>query len=183
MDTVKGFIFGASEDGTVYFRQKRNQYNIEIEQKIPSWLDIVKKATQDCYGLNVNIRQTTRGPYSLTVLSKRLYTEILEFRKDYTKILSESSGFQKGFLQGIFDTEGTVHFNRYQIRVASKSFELIKTVEKLLTNFQIKTGKIHKDIAVFVLPIYGKHNLKRFADVINFRHDEKRARLSKLLSI
>jgi len=181
--TEKGFIFGASEDGTIYFRSKRNQYNIEIEQKILSWLETVRKAIQQVYGLNVNIRQTSRGPYRLTVLSKSLYTELPDFRKEYSRLISEDRRFQIGFLQGMFDAEATVHFNRYQIRIASNKVELIKIVEKLLNSFQIKTGRIHKDVAVFVLPLYGKENLKRFAEIVNFRHEEKKLRLKKLLSI
>ena len=180
--TEKGFIFGASEDGTIYFRPKKNQYNIEIEQKILDWLEVVKKAVQDVYSLHVNIRQTSRGPYRLTVLSKQLYNEILGFRKDYGKILSMQKEFQIGFLQGIFDAEGTVHFNRYQIRIASKKLHLIEIIEYLLNKFQIKTGKIHKDKTVYVLPLYGKENLKKFSEIINFRHTEKKNRLSDLIS-
>jgi DNA-binding transcriptional regulator WhiA len=143
----------------------------------------VKKATEDVYGLHVNIRQTSRGPYRLTVLSKHLFNELLDFRNDYQNVLRQDRYFKIGFLRGIFDAEGTVHFNRYQIRIASKNLNLIKVTETLLNEFKIKTGKIHKDKTVYVLPLYGKDNLSLFSEIINFRHEEKRTRLSKLVPV
>ena len=56
--TEKGFILGASEDGTIYYRPKKNQYNIEIEQKILQWLDVIKETLENVYGLRTNIRKT-----------------------------------------------------------------------------------------------------------------------------
>ena len=181
-DNLRGFIFGASEDGTIYFRPKKNQYNIEIEQKVLGWLEAVKKAIQDVYGFNVNIRQTTRGPYRLTVLSKQLYTELIDFREDYSKILSENKEFQRGFLQGIFDAEGTVHNKRNQIRISSKNKKVMEITRRLLNRFGINTGKLYKDLAVFVLPFYGKNNMKTFAENIGFKHPGKKKRLSVLIS-
>lgn len=178
----KGFVLGASEDGTVYYRPNKNQYNIEIEQKIRGWLEIVKDVIEKSYGLYVRIRETSKGYYRLTVLSKKLYNEILNRRKDYKDILSESRNFQLGFLQGFFDAEGTVHKERYAIRVSSKNEETIKVVKEILRQFGIKTGKIHDDKTVFVLPLYGKENLKKFSDIINFRHEEKKERLLNLTS-
>jgi intein/homing endonuclease len=181
-ETQRGFILGASEDGTIYFRPKKNQYNIEIEQKVSNWLETVKTSLQDVYRLNINIRQTSRGYYRLTVLSKQLYTELLNFRKDYNKVLFENKNFQLGFLQGIFDAEGTVHNKRNQIRISSKNKTVMEITRKLLNKFGINTGKLYKDLAVFVLPFYGKDNMKMFAKNIGFRHPEKKQRLSVLIS-
>lgn len=180
---LKGFVFGSSEDGTIYFRKSRNQYNIEIEQRIPQWLEIVKIAIQRTYNQNVRIAKTSKGYYRLLVYSKRLFNEIKSFRKDYSTILSENKKFQIGFLQGFFDAEGTVHNKRYSIRVSSKEKSKIQIMKKLLENLQIKTGKIHADKTAYVLPLYGKENLNKFDSLISFRHMEKRDRLKNLLSV
>ncbi len=183
MDLIeKGFVFGASEDGTVYHRPSRNQYNIEIEQKVQKWLEIVKKAVQKTYNKNVRIARTSKGYFRLLVYSKKLHNDLKSFRKDYSKILTENKDFQTGFLRGFFDAEGTVHNKRYSIRVASKNKQTILVIKKMLNKFNIKTGKIHADKTAYVLPLYGKDNLERFDSVVSFRHEEKKERLSKLLS-
>jgi len=178
----KGFVFGASEDGTIYYRPSRNQYNIEIEQKVPKWLEIVKKSIQKTYNKNVRISKTSRGYFRLLVYSKQLHNDLKSFRKDYSLILTENKNFQIGFLRGFFDAEGTVHNKRYSIRVSSKNRETILVIKKMLNNFNIKTGKIHADKTAYVLPLYGKENLRKFDSVISFRHEEKEQRLSNLLS-
>jgi hypothetical protein len=81
-----------------------------------------------------------------------------------------------------FDAEGTVHNKRYAIRVSSNKKQTIHVVKKIIESFGIKTGKIHADKTAFILPIYGKENLKRFSDVVNFRHKEKKNRLLGLIS-
>ena len=182
MNQGSGFVFGAAEDGTVYFKKSRHQYTIEIEQKNPLWLEAVQREITDVYGLHSRIYKTSKGYHRLVVMSKQLYNEILERRRDYRKILEESKSFQIGFLKGIFDAEGTVHKERNQIRIASKRQDVIETIRELLNILQIKTGKIHKDNAVYVLPFYGKENLKHFQIMINFRHPEKKSRLKNLTS-
>lgn len=178
----KGFILGASEDGTLYYTAKKNQYNIEIEQKIHEWLEIVKKSIENSYGLYCRIRKTSKGYYRLTILSKKLYNEILDKRKNYRDILSEPRDFRLGFIQGFFDAEGTVHNKRYSIRVSSKSKQTIHVVKKIVESLGIRTGKIHADKTAFILPMYGKENLKTFSDIVNFRHKEKKDRLIGLIS-
>ena len=106
----------------------------------------------------------------------------MKAREDYSEILRKQESYQIGFLQGFFDAEGTVHNKRYSIRVASKKNEIIQTVKKLLEKFGIKTGKIHEDKTAFVLPLYGKENITKFSYVIGFRHQEKKDRLSKMIS-
>ncbi len=179
----RGFVFGACEDGTVYYKKNRNQYTIEYEQKILDWLEIVQKALQIVYNKSGKIRKTKAGYYRLYIYSKDIYLNILETRKDYRNILTKDKNFQIGFLQGIFDAEGTVHNKRYSIRIASKKLVIIELIRDLLEKFNIKTGKIYHDKTAIILPLYGKENLKKFNDVIGFRHKEKKAKLEKLISI
>jgi len=181
MEREKGFILGACEDGTFYYRGKKNQYTIEIEQKIYEWLEIVKKAFCRVYNKNSNLRKTSKGFYRLTIYSKKIYNELLETRKNYKKVLERSKEYQIGFLQGVFDAEGTVHNKRYSIRVASKKKEVINVIKEILEKLKIKTGKIYKDKTIYVLPLYGKENLIRFLNIIGFRHPQKKKKLLKLI--
>jgi len=178
----KGFIFGSSEDGTLYFRKKKNAYTIEIEQKVREWLVHIQEVLKREYNKNSNLRTTSRGYYRLIFYSKEIFNEIKEFRKDYRKLLLSSGSFQVGFLQGIFDAEGAVHNKRYQIRIASKNKQTIDVTVELLNGLGVRTGKVHNDNGIFVLPFYGRENLQVFKETIGFRHPEKKKRLSNLLS-
>ena len=177
----RGFVFGAAEDGTIYYRQKKAQYNIEIEQKIRQWLEIVKDEIETTYNFHAKISVTSKGYFRLTVVSKALHNEIVERRKNYYTILLESYDFQIGFLQGIFDAEGTVHNKRYSVRMASKKEAVILVVKELLERNKIKVGKIHYDKTAIVLPLYGKENLQLFKNVVGFRHQEKKDRLNIMI--
>lgn len=179
----RGFIFGTAEDGTLYIRKDRNQYTIEFEQKIKEWLEYIQKVLKTTHNKNTNLRRTSKGYFRLILYSKDIFYEIKELRKDYKKLLLCSRSFQIGFLQGIFDAEGTVHKERFQIRISSKKLEVVLVIKQLLESLGIMTGRIHKDIAVYILPFYGKENIERFHDIIGFRHNEKRARLSNLLLV
>lgn len=174
---------GSAEDGTLYFRKNRNQYTIEIEQKIPSWLESVAESIENVFRIRTRTYKTSKGYFRLVIFSKIVYNEMLKFRKDPTLVFNETRSFRKGYLRGVFDAEGSVHKDRYSIRFASKRMELIDTVKKLLLEFQIKTGKVYEDKTANVLPIYGKENLKRFHNNIGFYHQEKQERLSNLISV
>ena len=176
-----GFILGACEDGTFYYRSKKNQYTIEIEQKVLEWLKTVHESFKIAYDKNPNIRITSSGFFRLIVYSKDIYNEILEVRKDYKRILNRPQCYQIGFIRGLFDAEGTVHNKRYAIRVSSNQRLVMEVTKKILENLQIKTGKIHADKTAYILPLYGKENLRRFSEIISFRHPEKKARLNKLI--
>jgi DNA-binding transcriptional regulator WhiA len=178
----RGFFLGATEDGTIYLRKSKYAYTIEIEQKVREWLVYVQDVLSREYSKKSNLRKTSRGYYRLIVYSKAIYNEVLDFRKDYRKLFLSSGAFQIGFLQGIYDAEGTVHCNRFQIRISSKQEDTMRIIENILNDLGISTGKVYKDLAVYVLPFYGRENLKKFRDIIGFRHPEKKQRLSDLLS-
>ena len=39
-----GFLVGASEDATVYYKKRKNEYIVEIEQKSKKWLELGESA-------------------------------------------------------------------------------------------------------------------------------------------
>lgn len=177
-DCERGFVLGAAEDGIVYYRPENNEWGLEIDQLSEGWLREVQKALEDAYGKKARIRQTKRGYWRLNVYSKSLHEELQKFRDKPARILRQSKAFQKGYLQGIFDAEGSIRAERKHITVSSKRHETIKIVLALLKKAGIVTGKPHADKNnVVSIPFYGGKNLKLFARRIGFRHPEKLRRL------
>ena len=183
VEKYKGFIVGASEDGVLYVSQKKNAYILEIEQDNKDWLEEVKEAFYFAYNKNCRIDLKKSGYFRLSCYSKKVYYDLLETRKNPSGILKESNDFKIGFLQGIFDAEGSVHNQRLSIRFYSKKQKLITLVMKLLKEIKITTGKAYVDKRnnVIMLPIYGKNNLKLFQQKVNFNHIHKEYRLKNLL--
>ncbi len=183
IERYKGFILGASEDGTLYFSRKKNAYIIEIEQANRNWLENLKEAFYMAYNKNCRIDHKKSGYFRLSCYSKNIYYDIIQTRKNILMILKKSNNFKIGFLQGVFDAEGSVHNKRLSIRVYSKKQELIALLRKLLQDVQITTGKSYLDKRnkVVMLPIYGRNNLKLFQQKIDFKHIDKLYRLKNLL--
>ncbi len=178
----KGFVFGASYDGIVYHREEKNEYGLEIDQKSLLWLKIVQKYLQKAYRKNSKIRKTKRGYFRLNVYSKDLYNELKKLHENPHLILEQNEKFQIGFLQGIFDAQGSIRFERRHITVSSNEPKTAEIVIRLLEKNCIKTGKPFKDKNnVISIPFYGKNNMLKFSRIINFRHPEKKERLDLLL--
>ena len=183
MSREKGFVIGASEDGIVYYRKDKNEYGLEIDQKSRKWLETVQRNLKKSFNKESKIRKTSKGYFRLNVYSKDLYNELLNFRRNPKIILRQNRSFQIGFLQGIFDAEGSIRLERNHITLSSKRPETIKVVKKLLKDFEFQIGKLWKDKNnVVTIPFYGKDNMKKFSKLINFRHPEKLKRLELLLS-
>ena len=120
--------------------------------------------------------------FRLNVYSKELYNELLELKKNPRLVLKKEISFQTGFLQGIFDAEGSVRLERKHITISSNSPATIEVVSKLLDNLGIKIGKPFKDKNnVISIPFYGLENLTRFRALVGFRHPNKSERLELLL--
>lgn len=183
IEKCTGFIVGSSEDGVLYYSPKKNAYILEIEQNNKEWLEIVRKAFVVAYNKNCRIDKKKSGYFRLSCYSKKIYNDILDVRKDFSGILQKSNQFKIGFLQGVFDAEGSVHNKRFSIRIYSKKKILITLTKELLNQLGITTGKIHTDkrTNVLMLPIYGKQNLEKFRQKINFNHAQKEYRLKNLL--
>lgn len=178
----KGFVFGASEDGTIYYRKNKNEYGLEIEQKYEDWLEIVQEALLAGFQKQSRIRKRGNGYFRLVVYSKKLYKELKDFRGKPRILLRKPKKFQIGFLQGFFDAEGSIKRDRKHVTSSSKREDLIEVVRLLLERFGIKCGKTWKDRnGVITLPFYGRENLERFSETINFRHVIKRRRLNSLI--
>lgn len=173
-----GFLVGASEDAVVYNNKKKYEYIVEIDQKSYEWLKTVQHAVQKEFNKLITVRKTSKGYYRITIFSKDFFKEIKKHRENSAWILNKPEAFQLGFLQGMFDAEGSIKKDRNHVTISSNREDLIKTVQTLLSKFGFRLGKTWKDKNnVITLPFYGKDNLQKFQELINFRHPEKEKRL------
>jgi len=96
-------------------------------------------------------------------------------------ILNSNSKIVSSFLQGLFDSDGTIT-NRDIVKYASTSKIMVEQVRAVLTEFGIDSGfsmwlKAEKYLPLYTAEIRSKNNVLKFAELINFRHPGKHARL------
>jgi ribonucleoside-diphosphate reductase alpha chain len=92
-----------------------------------------------------------------------------------------SSDFYRGFLRGLFDTDGSVQGNQLKgvsVRLAESDLGLLEGAQRMLLRLGIASSMYER--AQHELVITGE-NVARFAELIGFADTVKRARLSRLL--
>ncbi len=103
-------------------------------------------------------------------------------RKTITPAIeSASSEFYRGFLRGLFDTDGSVQGNQMKgvsVRLAHSDLKLLEGAQRMLLRLGIAASMYER--AQHELVITGE-NVARFAEVVGFADTVKRARLSRLL--
>jgi ribonucleoside-diphosphate reductase alpha chain len=92
-----------------------------------------------------------------------------------------SSEFYRGFLRGLFDTDGSVQGNQLKgvsVRLAQSDLGLLEGAQRMLLRLGIASSMYER--AQHELVITGE-NVARFAELIGFADTVKRARLTRLL--
>ena len=90
---------------------------------------------------------------------------------------------QVAFLQGLFDSDGTITRRGY-VQYASTSETMVKQVQSMLLGFEItnytsKWLKNEKVLPLYSVVIASKQSVLRFSKLIGFRHPLKKERLAK----
>jgi ribonucleoside-diphosphate reductase alpha chain len=103
-------------------------------------------------------------------------------RKTITPAIERaSSEFYRGFLRGLFDTNGSVQGNQMKgvsVRLANSDLTQLEGAQRMLLRLGIAASMYER--AQHELVITGE-NVARFAEVVGFADTVKRARLSRLL--
>ncbi len=103
-------------------------------------------------------------------------------RQSITPAIERSSSeFYRGFLRGLFDTDGGVQGTQAKgvsVRLAQPDRTMLEGVQRMLLRLGIASSLYKR--AQFELVITGE-NVARFADVVGFADTVKRARLTRLL--
>jgi len=180
MNRNRAFLLAATiGDGCLTSRPSIGDYTIEFDQDNLRWLQVIAEKFGKEFGKKPKISKTKRGFFRLRLHSKKIFEEIRNMKTDFQKIRNENKGIKSDFLQGLYDSEGSVGNRR--LTLSNKNEGLLILCKELLAEFGIKTGKIWKmKWGVKVLPIYGKNMMIRFRDNVNFLHPRKREKLECL---
>jgi ribonucleoside-diphosphate reductase alpha chain len=120
------------------------------------------------------------GMGAITELSREL--GLRPGRQTVTPAIERSSSeFYRGFLRGLFDTDGSVQGNQLKgvsVRLAQSDLGLLEGAQRMLLRLGIASSMYER--AQHELVITGE-NVARFAELIGFADTVKRARLSRLL--
>lgn len=179
------FILGAMEDGCLTKRENIGDFTIEFDQKNKEWLEKVSDCFQEVFGKTSSIKATKRGFFRLRIHSREIFEGLEKLMKQRVSLINNSSFECKvNFLRGVFDSESSVHPNRFVIAISNKNTKLLSFCKELLNQFDIRTGSIcrsNKD--VFEICIFGKEKLMKFRNAIGFSHPHRKQKLDKILKM
>jgi len=149
------------------------------------------------YGWRITVKNYDGeyGPSKNTIIHSKELKDFLaaEFKTgSYEKIIgpvsySASKEFQQGLLSGYFDGDGNVNPERQQIRAGSRSKDLIRGVNRLLSYTGLfgvmgeETSIRIPDKTLYTVNILKKH-AAAFKDCIGFRLKEKAAALDEIIT-
>jgi intein-encoded DNA endonuclease-like protein len=183
LDPRIGFILGALiGDGSL-----SDKNTIEFQQKSKEWLEIVKNNFFILFGKESKISKIFgRNAFRLRIYSKEIFNLFKELTSKINEVvMNESEEFQRKFLQGIFDAEGSVE--KYQNRIAfyNKDEKIVNLCKTLLEKNGILVNKLYvkKRSGVITLSFSGIEKLRIFYEKINFAHPEKKKKLEEKLKL
>ena len=182
ISTNLAYIIGSLEDGCLSHRPEKGEYVVEFEQKDLNWIKSLSKKFKLVFGVPGKIGKH-RDYFRLRIYSKQIFNQLSELRErvldEFEKIPLDA---KKAFIRAFFDTEGTVNSSkRFQLSVYSTNKKLICLTNNFLNEIKIPTGKLSRSRHVLMLPIYGKTNLQKFQEQINFDHIPKKIKLKMLI--
>ena len=165
----------------------REEYNYHKLQRLP-------KVNPD----NDTISLSSKG------LSNLISNLIGENKFIYPEFEKQSENLIRGFLCGLFDSDGTVAFNNEKgssVRLSQSDLPRLKTVQRMLSRFGIiSTIYTERDLEEDrLLPngqggyslyhckatnelVISRDNIDRYAEIIGFTHKEKSIKLNNILS-
>lgn len=137
-----GVVFG---DGNLSSWKERNgaeHFYVRLKAKDKDFVEFFEKHI-NLIGGHCTTFFDKRGFYNATVHSKSLHIFLKNFPT--TEALKMSKDMKRGFLMGIFDSEGTItkrkNCNGHQIKIINKNEQLIDVCKRLLEEFGIKANK------------------------------------------
>ena len=188
MDPDFAYLLGAAGDASVIYNPKKNEYYIEYWQKVPEWLEeSVKRRIEKIYEKRLKVRSKTGGLFMLRFYSKEAYYRFKEFEGNPFQILDEPIDAQLQYLRGFFDAEGSAPKRKpgtsYRLHIYQKDRKCLRILSQILQNLGIFAGSITSSRDVGLLPIRGRENLAKFAQVVKPEHPGKRTALQQTLSV
>ncbi|MBI2547275.1 MAG: hypothetical protein HYW23_02405 [Candidatus Aenigmarchaeota archaeon] len=170
---------------------------LEINKKDEDFIKFFIKCFKDVYGLGFNYNfRPKRNTFAAYISPEFICNDLLSIGKFGVRkwrvpqiiMTSRNKDIISSFLRGFFDSEGCVARNF--ITCDSVNGKGLLGVTKLLTKLRINTSfkKYYKNFKsprrysyyVYYVNIYGKENILRFRDTVNFTLLRKKEKLFKL---
>lgn len=154
---IEGEITGIfAGDGSQFYSQKRGSYEINIHfgAKNEKYARYVKNLFEQYFNKKFRLNYEKEG----TIIRIRTQSKIIFYYfKNYLDYdphikhatvklnnLNFPNDFKKGFLRGLFDTDGSILYkekeNRIRISFYTTSFELMKQMKMLMKEFNMTCG-------------------------------------------
>ena len=167
-------------DGSQYYEHKAGHYenNIDFGGHNYDYAVYVKSLFERFFKKNFMFRKETLGRYRLRTHSKEIYYFFKNYL-DYTpqikhctvklKSLEFPKEFKIGFLRGLLDTDGTVHFSkqskRHRIVFYTTSGELSKQISAILNEIGVANGVyVNKRKGRNEKPVYSVSVFSKYTD-------------------
>ncbi len=184
-------------DGSINLNYYFNTTYFNKEYKL---IESLKENITTVFGkMDFNINQSKDEVYYINVPAIVGLILVTWFGNFYSKvarvpfeILKGETNWKKGFLQGIYDDEGTLDIKRGHLLIVSSSPYLIEDISKLLAWFEIRPRKIYAinyttnvnrlNRVAYHLVIANRMSINRFAKNIGFLHPTKLEKLHKMTS-
>jgi replicative DNA helicase Mcm len=183
-------------DGCLYYRYIR--YNNTCKELLEEFVSDIKKEFKHCkftYGIT-----NTKTPF-VQIHGKSIIGSFLNYLTSYksvdvfvpSQILSASKKVKRVYIRALFDDEGSVGIRVFaktgewkrNIKIDSKSYDLLKGLNILLSEFGITTNQIKMcrkgDKSWYYTGVSGYQNFVKFSNEIGFSSLIKRKKLALLI--
>ncbi len=181
MDADEEYFIGALGDAHVDFKR----HELQVFQKNLEWLEGINQILRDSFGVEGKIFK--RDVFMLRKKNKALVERIKQ-------LLTEKIEDGRGFVAGLFDSEGSVYLSTkskipvLDITQCDKGLANLEIAKKVLDSLGIKTNlngpykHKHAKRPQYHLRVYGFANCKMFCESIKLRHPEKSSKMRLLLA-
>lgn len=199
------YLLGAFKDGSIYHNKKEGIYRIRLYQNSREWLVNIQNIFQETFNKKLYLRKDPRkNLWYLEINDKKLFGILSNLLSESVPLVIGNAPIEikKGFIKGVFDTEGGIfRIEEYEsnpkklkkelqdirIRFGQANRELLEFVKKTLEELGINCGKVcgpyfkdENSKGYFELNSYGIENMRRFSYLIGTRHPVKAMRIAKI---
>ena len=181
------YLCGISEDAYIHVDRKNGNYEFDLDTISKDWLFIIQPIIKDLINKDVPIRKHTNRPHHrLRFWNKNLVIQLYSIKYNPEIILTINLDFQKQWIAGFFDAEGsatTMASNSPQLSFYSSNSQKISIIQKILKRISIKSGiYTPKNRNVQQLFLTSRGTVRKFFRLIHVRHPEKHKRIQSFFT-
>jgi hypothetical protein len=183
---LKNYKYKKSSFYLICLGVKNKEFALKFKNYLEKWSGLRVKINI------VNSKTFKQGFYYRVILYSKIIFNILQnYIKELNKnILNSQKKYQIAFLEGLYDSEGSVSFNYYKgyankvISFCNTNKTIIDLVQNILNNYKIQTHLIQEKLnsgkKCYYIKIYKQENFIKFYNLINFSIRYKQNKLEKI---